>query len=162
MTPDTFAHDLVAQRKSLMGHAFKLCRDEDKAEDLVADTIARAWRYKDSFTPVSDGPDNGLKAWLHVILRSIHLSGRRRLKWDGGYLEDLRMVFPVPGAQEAAVELHYLRRALAAMSPEMVRAVVLRGLGASEEEAAAELGICAGTVKSRTGRGRAHLRKLFA
>ncbi|MFC5382060.1 RNA polymerase sigma factor [Aquipuribacter nitratireducens] len=138
------------------------------AEDLVQDTLLRAFRALDSF----DGRHP--RAWLLTILRRAHLNRlRRRLPrlmdsadaLDGTARDDPRA--PTSCSSEEVVLRHRiigeLEAAVRALSPPHRRVVLLvdvAGLGYAE--AARVLGVPEGTVMSRLYRARRRLRTQLA
>ena len=84
--------DLIVSRPRLMAHAFKLCKNPAKAEDLVQDTMMRAIANRNSF---KEGTN--FSAWLHTILRNQFYDGLRRSKREvadptGSFIESLVQV----------------------------------------------------------------------
>lgn len=171
-----FEDQALALLGPLQGVARRLCGNEAEAEDLVAETIARAWRSRE------DLADPGaFRAWMFRILHNTFISERRRphvwretpLEIDPDCEDEPRfslfeqmhqpflLWFGNP-EQEFLDKLlrEDLERALAAL-PEPYRIVVL--LSDLEEltyaEIAAALEIPVGTVRSRLARGRCALQK---
>src|SRR5262249_34919298 len=64
---------LVADQGSLRAFAVSLCGDKERADDLVQETLFKAWNHLDSF---KEGTN--LKAWLFTILRNTYFSERRK------------------------------------------------------------------------------------
>src|SRR6188474_1407317 len=60
---------------SLFGAAFRLTRNPRDAEDLVQDTVLRAYRFWDSFER-----DSNCKAWLFKILTNTFINGYQKRK----------------------------------------------------------------------------------
>ncbi len=70
---------------SLRAFAVSLCGDKERADDLVQETLFKAWNHLDSF---KEGTN--LKAWLFTILRNTYFSERRKRRRevedaDGSY-----------------------------------------------------------------------------
>ncbi len=136
---------------ALQGYARKLTRDPDAGEDLVQDTLTRAWAARAQFRVGTN-----LGAWLFRILRNGHLSNRRRA-WRQQQLdptadEDL---LPVAADQETALLFADLHRALADLPSGHRDALLLvTQEGLTYDEAAVTLGIAGGTVRSRVSRAR--------
>ncbi len=152
--PDRFKRDLVAVIPHLRAFARGLCGRADFADDLVQETMVRAWNARARFRP-----DTSMKAWTFVILRNVFLTEVRRNRFRGDYDEAAaeRITAGNPG-QEAPIHLADLHRALLKLPPERREAVLLVGAGGfSYEEAAAITGCAVGTIKSRVARGRAAL-----
>jgi len=149
---------LVAAMPSLRAFAISLTGNTDRADDLVQDTVLRAWANVEKF---QEGTN--LNAWLFTILRNgFYSDHRKRVREvedvDGAYAERL---VTIP-SQQAHLDLDDFRRALMKLSADQREALLLvAAQGFSYEEAA---GICAcavGTIKSRVNRARSHLAELL-
>jgi RNA polymerase sigma-70 factor (ECF subfamily) len=82
--------DLLNAIPSLRAFAMSLLHNSNQADDLVQDTIVRAWGAMDRFERGSN-----LNAWLFTILRNAFHSQHRRTKRevedpDGSYAAKLR------------------------------------------------------------------------
>jgi RNA polymerase sigma-70 factor (ECF subfamily) len=142
----------------LRRYARALTGDGVRADDLVQDTLERAWS---KFALWRRGSD--LRAWLFSIMHNVfvnQLDARaRRLE------EALPEAFdiPVAPAQERALEIRDLCAALAQLSPEYREVLLLVGLEELQyEEVAKVLGVPLGTVMSRLSRGRERLRNIMS
>jgi len=155
LPPAAFGRSLIGLLPDLKGFAVSLARDVSDADDIVQDTLLRAWASQDRFEPGSN-----LRAWTFTILRNSFYSARRK---------DARSVTVEPEkveetAQDAAdpdgpIQLGELQRALAELPQDQRDALLLAGAGGAAHEEIAELSDCAvGTVKSRLNRGRQALR----
>ena len=69
----SFKRDMLATLPSLRAFAFSLSGRHDKADDLVQDTIMKAWAKQDSFELGTN-----IKAWLFTILRNEFYSQMRK------------------------------------------------------------------------------------
>jgi RNA polymerase sigma-70 factor (ECF subfamily) len=68
--PDSLPHpDLVAALPRLRRYARVLTGDLNRADDLVQDTLARAWEKRRLWQPGSD-----LRAWLFTIMHNVHVN----------------------------------------------------------------------------------------
>jgi RNA polymerase sigma-70 factor (ECF subfamily) len=150
--------DLLAQTPALRAFAWSLSHDASDADDLVQDTLVKAWGHRDRFTPGTN-----LRAWLFTILRNTFytaIARRRREVNDEDGQEAARLVSPPD--QEWNVSLNDLRRALARLPPTHREALVLvGGAGMTYQEAADVCGCAIGTIKSRVNRARARLMLLL-
>jgi RNA polymerase sigma factor (sigma-70 family) len=155
--PDAFKRDLVAVIPHLRAFARGLCGRPDFADDLVQETMVRAWNARERFRP-----DTSMKAWTFVILRNAFLSEVRRNRFRGDYDEvAAERITAGAGGQEAPLHLADLHRALQNLPPERREAVLLVGAGGFSYEEAAQIAGCAvGTIKSRVARGRAALTRM--
>jgi RNA polymerase sigma-70 factor, ECF subfamily len=151
--------EILATVPRLRAFAVSLTASSDRADDLVQETMVRA------FTPIDQfQPGTNMRAWLFTILRNQFNSEYRQRRWvtedaDGIYVDALRTV----PEQSSWLEFQELRGALAKLSPEQREAVVLVGAsGMTYEEAAAICGCAIGTIKSRVNRGRSRLAELLS
>ncbi|MFN4289031.1 MAG: sigma-70 family RNA polymerase sigma factor [Brevundimonas sp.] len=156
--PDPWREDLIAMIPSLRAFAWSLSRNPSDADDLVQDTLIKAWTNRDRFQQGTN-----LRAWLFTILRNTWytaLSKRRRevQDSDGEHAASLT-ADPV---QDLNMELHALQAALNTLPPEHREALVLVGAAGLSYEEAAEISGCAlGTIKSRVNRARTRLAKML-
>jgi RNA polymerase sigma-70 factor (ECF subfamily) len=135
---------------ALFAHALRLCDgDRQRAEDLTQETLLRAWRH-----PESMDPDRGsTRAWLFTTARRLAIDAWRRR--DARVGEVFTDAIPEPRQEldeaDRAVEAWTIAEALERLSP-LHREVLVECFyrGRSVTEAAAVLGVPAGTVKSRT------------
>ena len=149
-----FKRDMLAVIPHLRAFARGLCGASDVADDLVQETLLKAWAARDRFEP-----GTSMRAWTFVILRNVWLTDLRRNRFRGEYDEALaERILTSPAGQEAPLHLADLNRALQALPPERREALLLVGAGGFSYEEAAEICGCAvGTIKSRVGRARAAL-----
>lgn len=149
-----FKRELTAVVPHLRAFARGLCGRPDMADDLVQETLLKAWAAQDRFEP-----GTSLRAWTFVILRNVFLTDMRRNRFRGDYDEAVaEKVLVTPADQEGPIHLSDLHRALLPLAPERREALLLVGAGGfSYEEAAQICGCAVGTIKSRVGRARATL-----
>ena len=131
----------------LLRYALRLTNgDRQRAEDIVQETLLRAWMHP---AAISERP---ARPWLFAVARNLavdaHRARRARPPEVGeGALE----LVPVPDEADRVLESWAVADALGALRPEHRRVLVeTYYLGRSVAEAAVVLGIPAGTVKSRT------------
>lgn len=138
----------------LRAFARGLCGRPDMADDLVQETLLKAWAAQDRFEP-----GTSMRAWTFVILRNVYLTEMRRNRFRGDYDETVAERILVESAsQEEPLHLEDMRRALMALPEERREALLLVGAGGFSYEEAAEICRCpVGTIKSRVGRARAAL-----
>ena len=134
---------------ALFAHAVRLCDgDRQRAEDLVQETLLRAWRH-----PEALDPDRGsARAWLFTTARHLAIDAwRRRTARVGEVITDALPEPPAVDETERAVEAWTIADALAKLS-EPHRRVIVECFyrGRSVAEAASVIGVPPGTVKSRT------------
>jgi len=156
-TPDeraAFKRDLTEVVPHLRAFARGLCGRPDMADDLVQETLLKAWAAQDRFEP-----GTSMRAWTFVILRNAYLTDMRRNRFRGEYDETVaERILTAPAGQEQPIHLSDIHRALLTLPPERREALLLVGAGGfSYEEAAQICGCAVGTIKSRVGRARAAL-----
>jgi RNA polymerase sigma-70 factor (ECF subfamily) len=148
--------DVIGLLGPLRRYARSLTRDETQAEDLVQDTLVRAYERRGTFRP-----GGNLRGWLLSILHNTFIDERRRHAAESRRAQDLaeQSEASAPADQESRVRLRQVQQAFMSL-PEEQRAVLhlvaIEGL--SYQEAAATLDIPIGTLMSRLGRARAALR----
>jgi RNA polymerase sigma-70 factor, ECF subfamily len=150
--------DLVTLLPPLRAFARTLCGDPTLADDLVQESLLKAWASRDRFEPGTN-----LRAWVFTILRNIFYSGRRNgrreiLDADGMYADTLS----VSPEHDSTLALHDMNAALQKLPDEQREALLLVcASGVSCEEAAEICGCPVGTIKSRMARGRDRLVELL-
>jgi len=139
---------------NLRAFAVSLCGDREHADDLVQETLFKAWNHLDSF---HEGTN--LKAWLFTILRNTYFSERRKRRRevedaDGRYAATLA----THPEQHGHMDMQDFRAALTRLPDDQREALILVGAAGFSYEEAAEISGCAvGTIKSRVNRARNRL-----
>lgn len=154
-----FKAELTAAIPHLRAYGRSLTGDMDRADDLVQDTMLKAWASRDRFAA-----GTSMKAWTFVILRNVFLSQMRRQKFHGDYDEIAaeRLLVAAP-LQEEATHVADIQRALLELSPDQREALILVGAGGmSYEEAGRICEVAVGTMKSRVSRARTALEAIMA
>ena len=151
-------NEVVAMIAALRAFAWSLSHNGSDADDLVQDTLIKAWSNRDKFEPGTN-----LRAWLFTILRNTYYTQvirRRREVRDetGEYANNMR----TPPTQDWSIAMRALQAGLAQLPDEHREALILVGAaGLSYEEAAEICGCALGTIKSRVNRARARLLKIM-
>jgi RNA polymerase sigma-70 factor, ECF subfamily len=131
----------------LFGYILRLTGgDRQQAEDVVQETLLRAWRHPEALT------GRPVRPWLFTVARNLVVDAHRARQArppEAG--EAALAVLPAADDLDRALESWTVAEALADLSPQH-RAVLVETYyrGLSVAEAAAVLGIPPGTVKSRT------------
>jgi RNA polymerase sigma-70 factor (ECF subfamily) len=154
----TFKTDLLAAIPSLRAFAVSLSQNADKADDLVQETLVKAWDKQSSFQPGTN-----LKAWLFTILRNEFYSQMRKrgreVQDSDGIMTARLAVHP---SQHGLLDLEDFRSALQTLPEDQREAIILIGAsGFSYEEAAEICGCAVGTIKSRVSRARSRLQEIL-
>ncbi len=134
---------------ALWRYALRLTGDRARAEDVVQETLLRAWRHPE----VTDDTERSARAWLFTVARNLIIDETRsaRFRHESG-TADMESVADRAGPDEvdSALDKLLLGTALSQLSDDH-RAVILRAYyqGWSVAQTAADLDIAEGTVKSR-------------
>lgn len=138
----------------LRAFAISLARNVPQADDLVQDTILKAWSNIDKFDP-----DTNLDAWLFTILRNTFYSSLRKTRREVQDSDGIHAAsLSVKPAHDGTLALMEFQHAFHKLGPEHREVLILVGaLGFSCEEAAGLMGVAVGTVKSRASRARKRL-----
>lgn len=148
---------LLAELPRLRRYARVLVGDRAAADDLLQDTLERAWARSRQWRAGGD-----LRAWLFSIMHNLRIDQLRRGGPNLQSLDDEGCALPTRPTQSDGLELLDLEAALARL-PEEQRAVLLLVAleGMRYEDIAVTLDIPTGTVMSRLSRGRERLRELL-
>jgi len=136
-----------------------LSGNRDLADDLVQETLLKAWAARKRFQAGTN-----MRAWTFIILRNLYLSQMRRARFKGEW-DDLvaDRLLAAPASQDKHVELADMQRALLHLPQPQREALILVGAGGFAYEEAAEIcGVAVGTIKSRVARGRVALETLMS
>jgi RNA polymerase sigma-70 factor (ECF subfamily) len=164
--PETLPNpDLVAALPRLRRYARVLTGDAHRADDLVQDTLARAWEKRRLWQAGSD-----LRAWLFTIMHNVHANQytlRQReyamasLDADEGPAAGWEI--PVRATQADRVELTEVFVQIGRLPVEQREVLILAAIEELRYEEIGEvLGIPIGTVMSRLSRARDKLRRMNA
>lgn len=150
---------LVAAIPFLRALALAHCGDRDRADDLVQETLEKAFTSIGSFTEGTN-----LKAWLATILRnSYRTEFRKRRRETPDPDGALAARIAVPNSQTSHMDFKDFTKALQQLSSEQREALMMvLATGMSYEEAAEISGCAVGTLKSRISRARDSLVKLLS
>ena len=150
--------EVVGLIPALRAFAWSLNHNGSDADDLVQETLIKAWSNREKFEPGTN-----LRAWLFTILRNTYYTTavrRRREVRDetGEYAGTLK----TPPTQDWSVAIRALQAALQKLPAEHREALILVGAAGLSYEEAAEICNCAlGTIKSRVNRARARLLRIM-
>ena len=150
-----FEAEALPHLKRLYAAAYRMTSNAADAEDLVQETMLRAYRAFDRFAPGTNA-----KAWLYTILERVRTDAFRKAGRRPSTVELEDDGPAVAGRQDALLQGRDLEKVLGALPENFRLAVLLRDVEElSYEEIAAALQIPLGTVMSRIHRGRALLRE---
>ncbi|MDD9908408.1 MAG: sigma-70 family RNA polymerase sigma factor [Ahrensia sp.] len=147
-------NEMLAVIPNLRAFAVSLTKTSDRADDLVQETLMKAWN---KFHLFQEGTN--LKAWMFTIMRNEFYSQMRK---RGREVQDSEGVFAAQLSthpeQQGHLDLADFRTALEALPDDQREALMLVGAnGFSYEEAAEIADVAIGTIKSRVSRARSRL-----
>ena len=150
--------ELVDHLPALRAFALSLTREGSSADDLVQDTIIKAWTNIDKFQAGTN-----LRAWLFTILRNTFYSARRKTRREVSDTDGIHASRQATRPEhDGRLAMNDFRVAFAQLPDEQREALILVGAsGFSYDEAARMTGVAVGTVKSRANRGRRRLAELL-
>jgi RNA polymerase sigma-70 factor (ECF subfamily) len=154
MTPD---ESLLSWVPRLRRYARALTGNRDDADDLLQDTLERAWARAALWRGVTD-----MRGWLFSIMHNLHVDGVRRPRVATQVLDDDTpevAMAPAQGDRLAVLDLQAALDLLPLEQKEIVLLVALEDMAYAD--IAKTLGIPIGTVMSRLSRGRERLRALM-
>src|SRR5487761_2616196 len=140
-----------------LAFALSLSRKPDRADDLVQETLMKAWANMASFVPGTN-----LRAWLFTIQRNIFYSQYRKRREVEDADGHKAAMLSSPPAQLDHMDFQDFRVALDTLPVDQREALILIGAsGMSYEEAAEVCGCAIGTIKSRVNRARVKLAEIL-
>jgi len=158
LSDEDFRKELGTVIPHLRAFGRSLSGNADLADDLVQETLMKAWAARLRFQAGTN-----MRAWTFIILRNLYLSQMRRARFKGEW-DDLTAdkILAAPASQDRHVELADMQRALLMLPQPQREALILVGAGGFAYEEAAEIcGVAVGTIKSRVARGRVALETIM-
>jgi RNA polymerase sigma-70 factor (ECF subfamily) len=165
-----FEQDALAHLDALYAAGLRLTRNESEAQDLVQDTLVRAYRFQHHFEPGTN-----LKAWLMRILTNTFINHYRRSTRERRVLDQEESA-PIGDGVMSRSAMRGLTSSVDVAQEGLLRAEILAALDGlpddyrviivladieelAYKEIAETLGVPIGTVMSRLHRGRKLLQK---
>ena len=150
--------EIILYLSPLRAFGISLTGNTAAADDLVQDTIVKAWSNIDKFQAGTN-----MQAWLFTILRNTFYSDRRKHRREVPDPDGLHAaaLFELP-EHDGKLAFRDFQRAFGQLSAEHREVLILIGAsGFSTEQAAEMIGVAPGTIKSRTSRARRRLAELM-
>ncbi|MEJ6396713.1 RNA polymerase sigma factor [Yoonia sp. 208BN28-4] len=150
--------ELITHLPALRAFALSLTRNRATADDMMQDTVLKAWTNMEKFQPGTN-----MRAWLFTILRNNFYTSRRKLNRE---VADVDNVFSeslsVKPDHDGRLQMHDFKRAFDQLPDEHREALILVGAnGFSYEDAGKMCGVATGTIKSRVNRARNKLAEML-
>lgn len=150
--------EIVEHLSAMRAFAMSLTRNSSEADDLVQDTIVKAWSNIGKFEPGTN-----MRAWLFTILRNTFYSLKRKRSREVADSDgEMAAGLSEKPRHDGKLALTDFAKAFYQLPDEQREALLLVGAsGFSYEDAAGMCGCAVGTVKSRANRGRKRLAELM-
>ena len=152
-----FTRLLEMLRPDLLRFAFWLARDRAVAEDVVQETLIRAWKSREELKDMA-----AARPWLFTIARREHARLYERKRLPTVDVDEVESLGDPALASDGDAGLEDLRRAIIQLPDEYREPLVLQVLGGfSTGEIAADLGLTQAAVLTRLFRARNRLRVIY-
>jgi RNA polymerase sigma-70 factor (ECF subfamily) len=151
------AEDIVELIPRLRRYARALAGERSAADDLVQDTLERAWSKLHLYRRGTD-----LRAWLFTVMHNVYVNQRRAAR-PSVELDEEMPELAQPARETDTLVLRDLDAAIRRLPPDQREVLLLVALeDMSYGEAARALEIPIGTVMSRLARAREKLRVMLS
>ena len=151
------AENIVELIPRLRRYARALAGDRAAADDLVQDTLERAWAKLHLYRRGTD-----LRAWLFTVMHNVYVNQRRAARPSVSLDEEMPELAQ-PARETDTLVLRDLDAAIRRLPPDQREVLLLVALEDMSYELAAEtLGVPIGTVMSRLSRARGKLRAMLS
>jgi RNA polymerase sigma-70 factor (ECF subfamily) len=145
-----FEAEVLALTPALQAFARRLSRNSYDTDDLVQETLFKAFRYREYFQPGTK-----LRSWLFTIMRNNFNSQYVLRRREPVSVDECLDLLPVSmPSQDWTLYEHDAQRQIDALPSSQRAALIQICAGASYEDAARSMGCEIGTIKSRVGRAR--------
>ena len=153
-----FTAELTTSLRHLRAFGRSLCRDPQRVDDLVQQTLLQAWIARRRLRT-----DSKIRSWLFTILRNCYYTELRRRRYELEGAEGMSAAgIELTIDYEIEDDLASLCKALQALpEPQREALTLVVSGGFSYAEAGRRCGCKESTVKSRIARAREHLRSLL-
>ncbi|MCB9246320.1 MAG: RNA polymerase sigma factor [Flavobacteriales bacterium] len=156
-----FNEQITSERKALRSYALQLTKNLEDANDLVQETMLKAFTYQSKFTEGTN-----LKGWLYTIMRNSFINNYRKIVRRNTFVDSTDNTFflDAPGyTTDNLGETNFMSRDLVAaineLPEDLKKTFSLNMEGFKYHEIAEELDIPIGTVKTRIFVAKRKLRK---
>lgn len=161
MTAIEFKKTVQKEGSSLRHYAYQLTRNVEDTNDLVQDTMLKAFTYQDKFTEGTN-----LKGWLYTIMKNTFINNYRRMVKRNTFIDQtdndfyLDSVSPlVKNEGELRFIMKDIEEAIESLPVNLKKPFTMNFKGFKYHEIAKILNIPIGTVKTRIFVARRQLRE---
>jgi RNA polymerase sigma-70 factor (ECF subfamily) len=163
MTVTEFTYNIGKVSKSLRPFALRLTRDSEDANDLLQETLMKAFNNRDKFTSGTN-----LKAWLYTIMKNTFITNYQRLVRRNTFIDTTEnahyinsMEHATQNLAETSFTMYDIQQALAQIDETYRTPFVMYFKGYKYHEISQNLDIPIGTVKNRIHIARKELKTLL-
>lgn len=163
MTALEFSFALSKMSPSLKPFALKLTKDIEEANDLLQETMLKAYTNRDKF---AEGTN--LKAWLYTIMKNTFITNYQRMMRRNTFIDTTDNLHYINSTDNITQNLAYSKFALADMNTAIESLdeaykvpFMMHFRGFKYHEIAERLGIPIGTVKNRIHIARKDLKEML-
>lgn len=149
-----FARLVEAHARDIYRMAFWLCRNKELADDIVQETMTRAWKSIDRLQD-----ENAAKPWLFTILRREHARVYEKNRPETVELDETLLADPDQHNPEMQEQINQLRKAIMKLDEKYRDPLMMQIIGGfSCDEIADQLGISKAAVMTQLFRAREQLK----
>lgn len=151
MTAVEFTYSIAKMSKSLKPFAMRLTKDSDDANDLLQDTLLKAFTNRDKY---SDGTN--LKAWLYTIMKNTFITNYQRMIRKNTFIDNSDNLHYINSLESSTDNLAFsafalddINKAVGSLEEVYRTPFMMYYRGFKYHEIAQKLNIPIGTVKNR-------------
>jgi RNA polymerase sigma factor (sigma-70 family) len=151
MTALEFTYHIGKVSKSLKPFAMKLTRDYEEANDLLQDTLLKAFTNRDKYTEGTN-----LKAWLYTIMKNTFITNYQRMVRKNTFIDtsdNLHFINSVESSTDnmaiSTFAMNDINKAVGLLDEAYKTPFMMYFRGFKYHEIAEKLDIPIGTVKNR-------------
>lgn len=161
MTAIEFSQKLTEQSSSLKSYAYFLTKDQEESNDLVQETMLKAFVNRTRFAP-----DTNLKGWLFTIMKNTFINNYRRMVKRNTFLDSTDNTYYLDSAAHSTGNLgeskmisDEIEKEIARLPFDVREAFMMNFRGFKYQEIADFFQIPIGTVKTRIHQARKILKR---
>jgi RNA polymerase sigma-70 factor (ECF subfamily) len=151
MTAIEFSYSLNETTKSLKPFALRLTKDAEKANDLLQETVLKAFTHREKYTEGTN-----LKAWLYTIMKNTFITNYQRMVRRNTFIDTTDNLHYINSTDHTIENLAYtsfamkdIKKAIMQLNDAYKTPFMMHYRGFKYHEIAEKLGIPIGTVKNR-------------
>lgn len=151
MTKNEFNTHLSQASKFLKPFAMKLTRNLDEANDLIQDTLMKAFTNQDKFAA-----DTNFKAWLHTIMKNTFITNYQRMMRRNTFIDTTDNLFHINSSEYLAENtaitefaMDDINTAIERLDDDFKKPFMMYFNGFKYEEISDTLKVPMGTIKNR-------------